>query len=102
MVTPVRVRGFWWRLHDFDASACGRPGELRAELRVVVADQLLRAFAPRGRLAQLLGDPLVAREPRGVEVDDLARVVIDDEKREDGAKQRVESWRKSQAQMWWA
>ena len=57
----VRVRRSDGRAEDRDAGPLRHVVESRAELVVVVADQEARAFAPRRRLAELLGHPRARR-----------------------------------------
>ena len=58
-------------------------------LAVVVADQVLGAFAQRRRLPELLGSPAIARNPGRTHMHDLSVSVLDDEEGEGGPEEQV-------------
>lgn len=73
-------------LHNADAGSFCHPVELRAELAVPVAEDDLSTLPERRDLAKLLSGPAFARLARHSEMNDLLRVYIDDEEREEGSK----------------
>ena len=74
-----------------DLTAAGRRDtrESGPELAVVVTDQVARALAERGGLAQLLGDSGIGRVARRTHMDDPPRGQLDDEEGEERSEGEV-------------
>jgi hypothetical protein len=71
------------------AGSLRRPIKVRAELVVSVADDELRPRPEGSDVAELLRGPALGRSPGHRQVDDLLRVHVDHEEREEGAEPDV-------------
>jgi len=77
----IRPRCAGWCAEDVAGAGRGDTGECRAELAIVVADEVARALVEGRRLAALLRHPGIGRVPRHADMDHAPRPEREHEER---------------------
>src|SRR5262249_40616585 len=79
-----------WRaircFQDLDTAGCGHTSKTGTEFVITISDEILRSLSKGSRFPQLLCGPGVGWRASDPHMDDSARVQIDDEKGNQGAK----------------